>query len=254
MKYVYAGDRKISVKILKFLIEKGHYPKALLVSEKQSSSHASELIELCKNFNCPVIEGKSFTEKDNVEKFKFFQPDYFICIHFPYIITKQILNIPNVGFLNLHPAFLPFNRGWNTPTWAIIDDTKYGATLHFMSEELDRGDIIHQKELIVEPYETANELYQRVLKMEEQVFYEAFDDILSLNPKRLPQFDEIGTTHNKKDLGLIQKIDLENPVKPKDLINKLRALTTNNWDESAYFVIGNKKIRIKVEMKSEEIE
>lgn len=98
-----------------------------------------------------------------------FDVDYIFGIHFPYIIKNELINLPKVGFLNLHPAYLPFNKGWHTPSWAILDE-RNRATLHFMSEELDGGDIIAQEELEVSSTVTANELYRQALNLKENYF------------------------------------------------------------------------------------
>ena len=74
--------------------------------------------------------------------------DYIICVHFPYIVPREILSIPKYGVTNLHPAYLPYNLGWHTPSWAILENTPIGATLHYMDECVDTGDIIHQKKWI----------------------------------------------------------------------------------------------------------
>ena len=140
MKYAFAGDREISVNILSFLISKGYKPLALLVPDKTKSSHAKELIALSGIEKEFIFEGKEFLE--NINLFKSLDLDYIFGVHFPYIIPTEVLELPKIGFLNLHPAFLPFNKGWHTPSWAIIDGTKYGATLHFMSKKLDEGNII----------------------------------------------------------------------------------------------------------------
>jgi methionyl-tRNA formyltransferase len=158
-----------------------------------------------------------------------------------------MLNIPKVGFLNLHPAYLPFNKGWHTPSWAIIENTPYGATLHFMSEQLDNGDIIHQKICEGLPYDTANSLYQRVKETELEVFKEALLSLTSLNPPRLKQ-ELKGTSHLKKDLKKLQVLNLEETGKIKDVIDKLRGLTTNRVDEAAYFFDNGKKYFVQVKI------
>jgi len=247
MRYAFAGDRNISCKLLKFLIGKGHMPLALLVSEGLNATHDQELIDISAVDKSYIFSGNAFKETQNIEKLKSLNLDYIFGIHFPYIIPKALLDIPKIGFLNLHPAYLPFNKGWHTPSWAILDKTPYGATLHFMAEELDKGDIIHQKQMDVLPQDTANSLYQRVLKLEEEVFYEAFENLITLNPKRTAQVDE-GTAHNKRDLHNIQEIDLSINQKPEILIDKLRALTTNKTSEAAYFTINGKRIGIQVRM------
>ncbi|RNC88182.1 MAG: hypothetical protein ED556_03075 [Winogradskyella sp.] len=253
MKYAYAGDREISCNILTYIISKGYKPSLLLVNDNTSTTHADKLIEISGLNDDKIIRGKQFTNPENIEKLKALNLDYIIGIHFPLIIPNEVLDCPKIGFLNLHPAYLPYNKGWHTPTWAILDKTTYGATLHFMSEKLDAGDIIHQKALEVNKDDTANSLYERVLKLEEQVFYEALPDILSLNPTRIKQIEQ-GTSHNRKDLFKINEISLEENIRAGDLIDKLRALTTNRVDEFAYFIHNSKKYALEIKITEKEHE
>lgn len=245
MKYIFAGDREISVKILEFIISKGFKPSALFISSDLKQSHANELIKISGLEVDKIFKGKEVNGKEVINFIKTLNVDYIIGIHFPYIISEELLNLPKIGFLNLHPAYLPYNKGWHTPSWAIIDQTPYGATLHFMSEELDAGDIIYQEEVSVLSHDTANSLYKKVLKKEFEVFIKSFEDLVKLQPNRIQQIIE-GTSHVKKDLEEIQKIDLEKNYKGRDLINLLRGLTTNNVKESAYFVENDQRKFIQV--------
>lgn len=249
MKYAFAGDRAISVNILRFLILRGFAPSALLVSETTEASHASDLIGLAQIDNKYVFKGNAFKKSESLKKLEELNLDYIIGIHFPYIIPKSVLEIPKIGVLNLHPAYLPYNKGWHTPSWAIIEGKPYGATLHFMEEALDKGNIIHQKKLQVLPEDTADSLYQKALKLEEEVFFESFDKLVSLNPKSEIQ-SENGTSHLRKDLKSIQKIELNKTYTGEEILNKLRALTTNSISEAAYFEIDDKRIAVQVILKN----
>lgn len=246
MRYAFAGDRQISCDLLEFLIQKGFYPAALLVSQQEKASHVQRLENLVDLDSDFIIKGEDFRNGDNIEKLRDLNLDYILCIHFPYIIPKEVLDIPKIGFLNLHPSYLPFNKGWHTPSWAILDKTIYGATLHFMSESLDGGEIIHQKRLSVEMNDTANSLYQRVLQLERIVFKEALDDLVSLNPKRIKQ-NNLGTTHMKKDIEEKRLLDLNEKGTVGELLDKIRALTTNNKKELAYFDSEGKKMGVKID-------
>jgi len=250
MKYAYAGDRDLSVTILDFLIEQGYKPSALLVTEPGRATHADELIAKSKLDTSLVFTGNEFKSAKGIEILKSLDIDYIIGIHFPYLIPKEVLNIPKIGFLNLHPAYLPYNKGWHTPSWAIIDGTPYGATLHFMTEELDAGNIIHQKICEVLPNDTANSLYQRVKQTEIETFVEAFPSLLASNPESKPQQGP-GTSHTKKQLQTIQEINLDSNYKGAELIDKLKGLTTNNVKEAAYFIKDGKKYFIQVRIESE---
>lgn len=247
MKFAFAGDRKISCSILEFIISKGFKPAALLVSDFNKASHDQDLIRISGLDESLIFRGNEFKTPQAIEFLTRLELDYIFGIHFPYIIPAEVLQIPKIGVVNLHPAYLPFNKGWHTPSWAILEGYPYGATLHFMDEALDEGDIIHQKQIEVLPTDTANSLYQRVLKLEEEVFFEAFDDLSGLNPKRIKQVDK-GTSHQKKELKTIQEISILESVNPLDLIQKLRALTTNDPNEAAYFVMDNKKIGVQINL------
>ena len=254
MKYIFAGDRDIAVSVLNHLMQQGYEPAALLVSGEDRASHAEELITLSGLPQELIFRGGDFKTTEAIALFEELQPDYIIGIHFPYIIRKNVLDIPKIGFLNLHPAYLPYNRGWHTPTWAILEGTPIGATLHFMSEELDAGDIIHQKQLDVLPNDTANSLYRRLKDLELDVFKEALPSILKLKPTRQVQDLSLGTSHNRKDLFKpeIQKIFLDKEYKAEELLNRLRALTTNSLAEAAYFEVNGKKYRVQMQIIEEE--
>lgn len=247
MRYAFAGDRNISCKLLKFLIKKGHTPLALFVSGDINVTHGQELIDIAGINKSYIFKGNEFRKSENIQQLKELELDYIFGIHFPYIIPKEILEIPKIGFLNLHPAYLPYNKGWHTPSWAILDKTPYGATLHFMEEALDEGDIIHQKKLQILLHDTANNLYQRVLELEAEVFYEAFETLLSLKPNRKKQ-NKKGTSHVKRDLHKLQQIDLNQECHPDEFIDKLRTLTTNKESEAAYFIKDGKKIGVQVKL------
>jgi len=248
----YAGDREIAVDLLDFIIKSDIVPKALFVSDDKEATHGQELINLCGHLdNSDISEGDEFKTDDNIKKLKDLDLDYIISIHFPHIYPKSILDIPKHGVINLHPAYLPFNRGWHTPTWAIYEDTPYGATLHFIDEDIDSGDIIARKKIEKKPGDTAHTLYQRALKMEKKLFKECWEDLVSFEYKRIPQDLQRGTEHKKEDIRKIQRIHLDEKIEVGEIVKKLRALTTNKLSEAAYFKQGEDKYRIQIDIEKE---
>jgi methionyl-tRNA formyltransferase len=246
IKIGYAGNHKIGTECLKILLSYDIKPLVLLLPEK--GGYNQEMISLLHNVPC--IIGKIFREKKNIEFLDSLELDYILSVHFPYLFTKEILELPKIGILNLHPAYLPFNRGWHTPTWAIYESTPFGATLHWVDEEIDSGDIALQKQITISWSDTAHTLYQKALQCEIELFNEAIPYILNKNLPRIPQPYE-GTLHLKKDLEKIRKIDLSLEYSGEKIINLLRALTTNNWDEAAFFELDGKKFLIHIEIKEE---
>lgn len=250
---VLGGDRDISVKVLRFLLKQNVKPLALFVADEKKATHAGELVKRCAHLDgSHVLKGAEFRSQAGIKLLKKLQPDYIICVHFPHIFPPEVLSIPKYGALNLHPAYLPWNRGWHTPTWAIREQTPYGATLHFMSEEVDAGDIVYQKRMRVRPADTADSLYQRVLKLEYEVFKEAWPSIVNNTYTRKPQKLDEGTYHNKDDIKSIQYLDLNSQSKADDVIRRLRALTTSDIEEAAYFIADDKKYRVQIKFLEKE--
>ncbi|MHA2282677.1 MAG: formyltransferase family protein [Planctomycetota bacterium] len=249
LRIAFAGDRDIAVWILEFILDQQIRPLALLVPEANKASHDDELVTLCSYLESDqVLRGCRFRQPEGLALLGQLDLDYIIGVHFPYIVPKELLSIPHSGVLNLHPAYLPYNRGWHTPSWAILEETPIGATLHFMDEGIDTGNIVHQERLDVSPGDTANTLYQRLKSLELKVFKEVWPQLVSRSYRRQLQNSTKGSIHKRVELFAehIQRIDLNGSVGTSDLIKRLRALTTNRIEEAAYYEVDGKRYRIQV--------
>ena len=245
---VFAGNRRIGLHCLRLLLDADWPPVALMIPTGQKAECVQEMKALLPDV--PVLEGTTFRKPKGLSVLRGLGPDYIVSVHFPYIIPPEVLEIPRIGVLNLHPAYLPYNRGWHTPSWAIIEGTPYGATLHWVDEGLDTGDIALRREVPILPSDTAHTLYQRVLAAEAELFREAIPLMMSRALPRIPQTGK-ATTHRKEDLASIQHLNLEATAKVGDIVNLLRGLTTNRWDEAAWFEVDGVRYRIRVEIKRE---
>ena len=249
-----AANRRLGFMCLQQLIDAEMAPTTLLVPKgKSADMWTAKTVDLFER-SCGglVIAGKSFREADGISRLGDQHLDYMISIHFPYIVPQEVLDLPRIGTLNLHPAFLPYNRGWHTPSWAIVDGTPYGATLHWMDAGVDTGDIAMQRQVAVRPGDTADSLYQRVLDAELDLFRDAIPAIATNELPRIPQVEE-GTEHRKSDLAPYQALDLKQSQTVGETLKQLRALTTNSWGEAACFEEDGIVYRIRVEMQAEPV-
>lgn len=256
VRYAFAGDRDIAVWILDFLLAQSAAPLALLVPDAQRASHAGQLIARC-DFLPPerVLRGGEFRTAQGLALLSALDVDYIISIHFPYVYPAEVLQVAREGVLNLHPAYLPYNRGWHTPSWAILEETPIGATLHFMDEGIDTGDIIHQRTLEISPGDTADTLYPRLKAIELEVFREAWPRLATRTAPRTPQLRGAGTAHRRRELyaEAIQRIDLDANMAVGELLRRLRALTTNQVDEAAFYEVDGRRYRVQLRITEEPI-
>jgi methionyl-tRNA formyltransferase len=248
-KIVYAGDREIAVDVLRFLIDTDAEVSALLLPEKDKATHDSKLRSLVPDLNEKyVLRGESFRDQQNIDRLTALEPDYLLSVHFQHIFPDRILDIPASDPINLHPAYLPYNRGWHTPSWALLEQTPFGATLHVMAESVDSGAIIRRKRVHPRPDDTANTLYQRALKAEFELFKQTWPSLADFSYETTTQSEGDATTHTKRDLEQVRPIDLDESLPARELIRKLRALTTNDISEAAYFEREGERYRIQVDV------
>jgi len=71
--------------------------------------------------------------------------DFIITFGYGKILKADLLKL--VTAINIHPGYLPYNRGPNPNLWSFMDDTPKGVTIHYVDEGIDTGDIIAQKKV-----------------------------------------------------------------------------------------------------------
>jgi len=83
---------------------------------------------------------------------------------FSHIFPKKIIHIFKLGIINLHNSYLPYNRGRHSTFWAIVDDSPFGASLHWVEEGIDSGNIIDRIEVKVPRFSNASVVYNLQLE------------------------------------------------------------------------------------------
>jgi phosphoribosylglycinamide formyltransferase 1 len=100
--------------------------------------------------------------------------DLVACAGFMRVMTPAILDHWKGRMINIHPSLLPAYKGLHTHERALADGaTEHGATVHFVTSELDGGPIIAQADVPVLPGDTAEKLAARVLEVEHPLYVEA---------------------------------------------------------------------------------
>lgn len=108
-----------------------------------------------------------------------YQPDLVVLAGFMRILTENFVNHFAGRLVNIHPSLLPSFTGLDTHQRAIDAGVKFhGATVHFVTSELDHGPIITQAVVPVHENDDAETLAARVLVQEHQIYPRAVRDLL----------------------------------------------------------------------------
>jgi len=243
MKTIFLGTPDFGAIILERLIKSGNKP-FLVITEVDKPIGRKQIMTpspvkvLAGKYDIPVAQPDKISDW-NLE-IKNLKPDLGIIAAYGQILPKDILDIPQYGFLNVHPSLLPKYRGPSPIQTAILKgDKKTGVSIIRISEKMDAGPILSQKEMELNQGETFLSLHDKLA----EVGAELLLDILPKLSKGKAYFinqEEKEATYTKILKREDGKIDWQLPA--KNIERQIRAF--DPWPGS-YTVWENRKIKIK---------
>ncbi len=124
--------------------------------------------------------------------------DFIISFGYRYIIKEDIINKFKNKIINLHISYLPYNKGADPNLWSFLEDTPKGVSIHQINKDLDCGDILLQKEVFFNDYDTLKTSYDKLIDEIVKLFKDNAEDIL--NGRIIPFKQKgIGSYHKKND-------------------------------------------------------
>ncbi len=228
MRVIFMGTPDFAVGTLEEIIRAG-YEVVLAVSQPDKAVGRSRELKAPPVKRCalehgiPVYQPKRVREQECIEYLRGYEPDIIIVAAFGQIITKELLDMPKYGCINVHASLLPRYRGASPIQWAVINgDPVTGVTIMRMDEGIDTGDMILREEVALSPDETGGSLFERLSGVGAKLCVKAMQAIASGTAVYTPQ-GETGVTHTgkiHKELGCIDwnrpAVELERLVRGLD--------------------------------------
>jgi len=116
------------------------------------------------------------------------EPDLLFSFYYRQMLAAELLAIPTRGALNMHGSLLPRYRGRVPVNWAVINgERETGATLHYMVEKPDAGDIVVQQAVPILPDDTAFDVFNKVTVAAEMALDRILPPLLAGTAPRVPQ-------------------------------------------------------------------
>jgi methionyl-tRNA formyltransferase len=153
-----------------------------------------------------VLQPEKIKDPQFVEQLKSFHADIFIVAAYGQILSKEILEMPTFGALNIHGSLLPEYRGAAPIQRAIIDGkAKTGVTIMQMGEGMDTGDMLSKAECPITETTTFQSLYRELSVLGGCLLIETLKKVVAGSLKPVPQNDSLATYAEKilKDTGHI---------------------------------------------------
>jgi len=246
MKLLLMADSMVGDSIAQWMLH--NYPNDLAalvaITECDFTVSARE-----KGIPCFVFESESQIK----EELCYIAPfDIGMLAWWPKIISSDLISFARIGFINTHPSLLPHNRGKHYNFWALVEQSPFGVSLHFVDEGIDSGDIIAQKTIAYGWEDTGGTLYQKAGRAMIDLFKSTYPNIRSGDIIRAPQNLRDGSIHFANEIEQASKIHLDEMYTSRELFNRLRARTfvgkpacTFEDNNEIYEITVNIKRRIK---------
>ena len=240
-KVIFMGTPEFAVPILQMLIENTEVLLVVTQPDKEvgrkKEKKFSPIKELAIKNNIETFQPIKIKEdyKYILEK----NPDIIITCAYGQIIPNELIETPKYGAINVHASLLPKLRGGAPIHHAIIDGyKKTGITIMYMSSKMDAGDIISQKETIINEKENVGTLHDKLSKIGTELLKETLPLIFEQKNERIKQNEEevtFGYNITREE----EKIDFNKTA--EQVYNQIRGL---NPFPLAYAILNEEETKI----------
>lgn len=211
MKIIYMGTPDFAVAPLEAILKAGHEVTAVVTQPDRQKGRGREVQyspvkECALSHGIPVLQPLKIKEKDAVEELRKYPADIFVVAAFGQLLSEEILNMPRLGCINIHASLLPAYRGAAPIQWCVINgEEKTGVTIMQMAKGMDTGDILLQKEVVLDEKETGGSLFDRLMETGAELIVEVLPKIEAGELTPVVQKEELATYAGKitKDMGNI---------------------------------------------------
>lgn len=244
MNIIFMGTPDFAVGALEAVLKAGHNIQLVVTQPDKAQGRSKELKPpavkaYAMEHNLPVFQPERIKREEAVAVLKQYETDLYVVAAFGQILSREILDLPKFGCINIHASLLPKYRGAAPIQWAVIDgEEKTGVTIQQMNEGVDTGDILLQKEYYLAKDETGASLFDRLCDLGAQAVVEAIEQIEAGTVVPRKQNEE-ESSHAKMLTKAMGEIDF---TKDAAVIERLiRGL--NSWP-SAYTYYKGKTMKI----------
>ncbi len=237
MKYIFFGTPKFAAAVLEKLIAAGLPPAAVVcnpdkpVGRKKVIS-APPVKEIAEKHGIKILQPEKL--EVNSLKLQVGEVDFFVVAAYSKILKKEILSIPRLGTVGVHPSLLPKHRGASPIQSSILEgDTESGVTLFLIDEKVDHGQIIANLKLKTENLKLNYlELQKKLAEVSGDLLAETLPKFLSgkITPKEQNEAEATYTKKFSTEDAYVEPSDLEkaqsgaNPIIAESIDRKIRAL------------------------------
>ncbi|MGZ7173633.1 formyltransferase family protein [Burkholderia gladioli] len=217
---------------------------AVIVHPEANAVQLDEILALCERQAIPAINVLDARARFN-ELIVPLAPDFIVSIYFDYILDDRFLALAAKDSINLHPGYLPYNKGFYYYAWAVLDGTPAGVSIHRIETAVDAGPIISQMRVRVEGTDTGDIIYDKHMDASIELFRTTWPSI-ETGTYRLFRQRHGGTRKKITETTAAMEINPDATYVARELIDLLRTFSFRG-EGGCLMQIDGKKYSIGIE-------
>lgn len=245
MRVIFMGTPDFATGTLEEIVKAGHEVAGVVTQPDKPKGRGKTMMptpvkETALKYDLPVYQPKKVREPEFVELLRSLKPDVIVVAAFGQIITKEILEMPRYGCINVHASLLPAYRGAAPIQWAVINgDEESGVTIMQMDEGIDTGDMIEKAVVPIAEDETGGSLFDKLSHTGATLCVKVLKDLEEGTAVREKQPEESTTPYAKMIDKKMGEVDWKKSA--KEIEQLIRGL--NPWP-SAYTKVHGKTLKL----------
>ena len=244
MNIIFAGTPQFAADHLKLLIDSHHKIKCILTQPDRGSGRgkkikSSPVKEIGLDNDIEVLQPTSLKDESIVRSLESNKPDLMLVVAYGLLIPKEVLDIAEMGCVNVHASILPRWRGAAPMEYSIYSgDSESGISYMRMNEGLDEGPILEIHKCKIQKEDDLGSLESKFVELSEKSLLNFLKKFEKGELKETPQENSKATFAPKINSDF-QKIDWSRVS--SEIEQKIRAL---NPKYGAFTFLGNKRVKI----------
>ena len=202
-KVVFMGTPKFSVPVLESIMQSQYkvscvYTQAPKKSNRGQRLNVSPVHKCAANLKLTIRDPKNLNTKEEFEFIKKLNPDIIIVVAYGQLISKNFLNIPKEGFINIHASLLPKWRGAAPIQRSIMNsDNETGISIMKIVEDLDAGPVGKKVKIKIDESITTEKLSNNLSTISSELIVKVLDDIFNKKINFIEQEHKLATYAKK---------------------------------------------------------
>lgn len=182
------GQKSFGKSVLKELDNLGH--NIVGVAPPPQEKYFDKIVGLAMKLGIPVISDMDkLTSKDIPDN-----TDLIVAAHSHWYISDKVLEKATHGGIGFHPSLLPRHRGQDAVRWAVaMGDAITGASVYWLNEKVDGGDILMQKPIFIDKSWSYSDLWKEMFPIGVKMLCDSVDLVADGKAGRTPQDERFAT-------------------------------------------------------------